>query len=130
MCKPYFFHLIKSGSNHSRRQKYTLVQVKLLFLSSQIHIPEFSVVSFSFFVLIFLNLELWFCSRVIDAQAPLAIVIPAKGSSFSMKLRDGDISWLDFLERVRKLKYGHFFCLNPTTLLICMHFHLSFIIHI
>ncbi|KAH9778423.1 putative acyl-activating enzyme 17 (peroxisomal) [Citrus sinensis] len=47
-------------------------------------------------------------SRVIDAQAPLAIVIPAKGSSFSMKLRDGDISWFDFLERVRKLKENEF----------------------
>ncbi|KAM7267608.1 hypothetical protein ACFE04_009774 [Oxalis oulophora] len=39
-------------------------------------------------------------SRVMDAQAPLAIVIPAKGSTVSMKLRGGDISWHDFLERV------------------------------
>ncbi|XVF08849.1 hypothetical protein REPUB_Repub07fG0039400 [Reevesia pubescens] len=43
-------------------------------------------------------------SRVVEAQAPMAIVIPAKGSSFSIKLRDGDISWLDFLEKVKKHK--------------------------
>ncbi|KAK9669045.1 hypothetical protein RND81_13G105100 [Saponaria officinalis] len=40
--------------------------------------------------------------RVIDAQAPLAIVIPTKGSSFSIKLRSGDISWHDFRESVKK----------------------------
>ncbi|XP_074317099.1 putative acyl-activating enzyme 17, peroxisomal isoform X2 [Silene latifolia] len=40
--------------------------------------------------------------RVIDAQAPLAIVIPASGSSFNIKLRSGDISWHDFRERVKK----------------------------
>ncbi|KAJ4823577.1 putative acyl-activating enzyme 17, peroxisomal, partial [Turnera subulata] len=39
-------------------------------------------------------------SRVVDAQAPMAIVIPTKGSSFSVKLRNGDISWHDFLERM------------------------------
>ncbi|KAK4749011.1 hypothetical protein SAY87_026460 [Trapa incisa] len=39
-------------------------------------------------------------SRVIDAQSPTAIVLPAKGSSLSMELRDGDISWHDFRERV------------------------------
>ncbi|XP_019081975.1 hexanoyl-CoA synthase isoform X2 [Vitis vinifera] len=38
-------------------------------------------------------------SRVVDAQSPTAIVIPAGGSSFSMKLRDGDMSWHDFLQR-------------------------------
>ncbi|XWS47886.1 hypothetical protein CRYUN_Cryun13aG0024400 [Craigia yunnanensis] len=43
-------------------------------------------------------------SRVVEAQAPMAIVIPARGSSFSIKLRNGDISWPDFLERVKKLK--------------------------
>ncbi|XP_022738682.1 probable acyl-activating enzyme 17, peroxisomal isoform X2 [Durio zibethinus] len=43
-------------------------------------------------------------SRVVEAQAPMAIVIPARGSSFSIKLRDGDISWPDFLESVKKLK--------------------------
>lgn len=36
----------------------------------------------------------------------MAVVIPARGSSFSMKLRDGDISWHDFLERVKHFKYA------------------------
>ncbi|CAN1266964.1 Hexanoyl-CoA synthase [Linum perenne] len=41
-----------------------------------------------------------FCSRVVDAQAPMAVVIPAtEASSFTTKLRDGDISWHYFLER-------------------------------
>nr|KAJ0226928.1 hypothetical protein LSAT_V11C100006910 [Lactuca sativa] len=40
-------------------------------------------------------------SRVVDAQSPMAIVIPTRGSGFSMKLRDGDISWHDFLEQVK-----------------------------
>ncbi|XP_038879186.1 probable acyl-activating enzyme 17, peroxisomal isoform X2 [Benincasa hispida] len=43
-------------------------------------------------------------SRVVDAQAPLAIVIPTNSTGFSMKLRDGDISWLAFLDRVKDLK--------------------------
>nr|XP_043635574.1 probable acyl-activating enzyme 17, peroxisomal [Erigeron canadensis] len=43
-------------------------------------------------------------SRVVDAQSPLAIVIPTRGSSFSMKLRDGDISWHDFLEKAKSYK--------------------------
>lgn len=34
--------------------------------------------------------------RIIDAQSPLAIVIPTRGSDFSIKLRSGDISWHDF----------------------------------
>ncbi|KAI3684973.1 hypothetical protein L6452_34203 [Arctium lappa] len=40
-------------------------------------------------------------SRVVDARSPVAIVIPTRGSSFSMKLRDTDISWHDFLDRVK-----------------------------
>jgi hypothetical protein len=36
----------------------------------------------------------------------MAIVIPSRGSSFSMKLRDGDISWHDFLGRVEDLRYA------------------------
>ncbi|OVA06442.1 AMP-dependent synthetase/ligase [Macleaya cordata] len=40
-------------------------------------------------------------SRVVDAESPLAIVLPTRGSSFSMKLRDFDISWHTFLERVK-----------------------------
>ena len=47
------------------------------------------------------------CSRVVDAQSPMAVVIPAKGSEFSMKLRNGDVSWHDFLEKVNNLKYAH-----------------------
>ncbi|KAA8542327.1 hypothetical protein F0562_023537 [Nyssa sinensis] len=46
-------------------------------------------------------------SRVVDAQSPMAIVIPTRGS-FSMKLRDGDISWHDFLEKVKNLKEVEF----------------------
>ncbi|XP_060204863.1 probable acyl-activating enzyme 17, peroxisomal isoform X1 [Lycium barbarum] len=41
-------------------------------------------------------------SKVIDAQSPMAIVIPNKSFTFSIKLRDGDISWREFLERVQK----------------------------
>ncbi|KAK9116438.1 hypothetical protein Sjap_015385 [Stephania japonica] len=43
-------------------------------------------------------------SRVVDAGSPLAIVIPAKGSNFSMKLRDCDLYWPAFLERVKHAK--------------------------
>ncbi|GMJ13719.1 acyl-activating enzyme 17 [Hibiscus trionum] len=43
-------------------------------------------------------------SRVVEAQAPMAIVIPSRSSGFSIKLRNGDISWPDFLERVKKFK--------------------------
>ncbi|KAE8655189.1 putative acyl-activating enzyme 18, peroxisomal [Hibiscus syriacus] len=39
--------------------------------------------------------------RVVEAQAPMTIVIPATSSSFSIKLRDGDISWPDFLEELK-----------------------------
>ncbi|KAK9073268.1 hypothetical protein SSX86_007592 [Deinandra increscens subsp. villosa] len=47
-------------------------------------------------------------SRVVDAESPLAIVIPSRGSSLSMKLRDGDISWQDFLEQVSNYKNVEF----------------------
>ncbi|CAK9330025.1 unnamed protein product [Citrullus colocynthis] len=43
-------------------------------------------------------------SRVVDARAPLAIVIPTNSTGFSMELRDGDISWHAFLDRVKDLK--------------------------
>ncbi|KAE8695044.1 Calcium sensing receptor [Hibiscus syriacus] len=43
-------------------------------------------------------------SRVVEAHAPMAIVIPARSSTFSIKFLDGDISWPDFLERVKKFK--------------------------
>lgn len=41
-----------------------------------------------------------------DAQSPMAVVIPTIGSEFSMKLRDGDLSWCDFLEGANILKYA------------------------
>lgn len=41
-------------------------------------------------------------SKVIDAQSPTAIVIPSRGST--VELREGDISWHEFLERVKKFK--------------------------
>lgn len=47
-------------------------------------------------------------SRVVNAQAPMAIVIPTKGCSFSMNLRDGDISWHDFLEKATDLRGDEF----------------------
>lgn len=47
-------------------------------------------------------------SRVVYAQAPMAIVIPTKGCSFSMNLRDGDISWHDFLEKATGLRGDEF----------------------
>ncbi|KAG5522638.1 hypothetical protein RHGRI_034705 [Rhododendron griersonianum] len=43
-------------------------------------------------------------SRVIDAQPPVAIVIPSRSSSFDTKLRDGDISWHDFLAKVKNFR--------------------------
>ncbi|KAJ6374070.1 hypothetical protein OIU78_029722 [Salix suchowensis] len=47
-------------------------------------------------------------SRVVHAQAPMAIVIPTKGCSFSMNLRDGDISWHDFIEKATGLRGDEF----------------------
>ncbi|PSR95738.1 Acyl-activating enzyme 17, peroxisomal like [Actinidia chinensis var. chinensis] len=47
-------------------------------------------------------------SRVIEAQSPIAIVIPSKGSSFGMKLRDGDVSWHEFLAKVKHLREVEF----------------------
>ncbi|CAH9108527.1 unnamed protein product [Cuscuta europaea] len=41
-------------------------------------------------------------SKVIDARSPRAVVIPSRGSTLT--LRDGDISWHEFLERVENLK--------------------------
>ncbi|XP_004299255.1 PREDICTED: probable acyl-activating enzyme 17, peroxisomal [Fragaria vesca subsp. vesca] len=43
-------------------------------------------------------------SKIKDAQSPMAIVLLTKGSNSSMKLRDGDIFWHDFLETVKDLK--------------------------
>ncbi|GMY15417.1 probable acyl-activating enzyme 17, peroxisomal [Fagus crenata] len=47
-------------------------------------------------------------SRIVEAQSPMAVVIPTRGSSFSMTLRDGDISWHDFLGRVKHFKDREF----------------------
>ncbi|ESQ31857.1 hypothetical protein EUTSA_v10003719mg [Eutrema salsugineum] len=42
--------------------------------------------------------------RVVDAEAPMAIVIPARGSSIRMNLRENDLSWNDFLGKARNLR--------------------------
>ncbi|KAJ8630448.1 hypothetical protein MRB53_023771 [Persea americana] len=42
--------------------------------------------------------------RVVDAHAPLAIVAPATGSNSTVELRDCDITWHSFMERVKHLK--------------------------
>ncbi|KAK7281689.1 hypothetical protein RIF29_09886 [Crotalaria pallida] len=47
-------------------------------------------------------------SRVVDAQSPMAVVIPTKGSGVSMKLRNNDLSWDDFLEGVNNLRGKEF----------------------
>ncbi|KAK7411277.1 hypothetical protein VNO78_02710 [Psophocarpus tetragonolobus] len=47
-------------------------------------------------------------SRVVDAESPTAVVVPSKGSELSMKLRNGDLSWHDFLEKVNSLKGKEF----------------------
>ncbi|KAL5723462.1 putative acyl-activating enzyme 17 [Ranunculus cassubicifolius] len=54
------------------------------------------------------NKRLPLYSRVVDAESPSAIVVPVGGSSFSMKLREHDVSWPIFLERVKHLKSGSF----------------------
>ncbi|KAM1186652.1 hypothetical protein PS2_015466 [Malus domestica] len=47
-------------------------------------------------------------SKIVAAESPMAIVILTKGSSSSTKLRDGDISWHDFLETVKDFKDNEF----------------------
>ncbi|EOA22761.1 hypothetical protein CARUB_v10003474mg [Capsella rubella] len=42
--------------------------------------------------------------RVVDAEAPLAVVIPARGSSCRTKLREKDLSWNNFLGNARSLR--------------------------
>ncbi|XLT40777.1 hypothetical protein HN873_072069, partial [Arachis hypogaea] len=46
--------------------------------------------------------------RVVEAKSPLAVVIPTRGSEFSMELRNGDFSWHDFLDRANSLKGKEF----------------------
>ncbi|XP_062116885.1 hexanoyl-CoA synthase isoform X3 [Humulus lupulus] len=47
-------------------------------------------------------------SRIVEAQSPMAIVIPSKGSSVSAELRHGDVSWHDFLKRANDFKKCEF----------------------
>uniref|UniRef100_A0A7I4DQI2 AMP-dependent synthetase/ligase domain-containing protein n=1 Tax=Physcomitrium patens TaxID=3218 RepID=A0A7I4DQI2_PHYPA len=42
-------------------------------------------------------------SRVIESKAPLAIVLPADGKASSLSLRNGDLSWDEFLVRAEHL---------------------------
>ncbi|XP_013613817.1 PREDICTED: probable acyl-activating enzyme 17, peroxisomal isoform X2 [Brassica oleracea var. oleracea] len=42
--------------------------------------------------------------RVVDAEAPLAIVIPARGSFVRMNLRENDLSWNEFLGNAGKMR--------------------------
>ncbi|MBA0707714.1 hypothetical protein Golax_019742 [Gossypium laxum] len=100
------------------KAKAIFTQVFLFFLSADYrtfvsypHSSTFTCSSqFSSFVVLSQDLiirgekSLPLYSRVVEAQAPMAIVLPAKSSSFNIKLRDGDISWPEFLERVKKLK--------------------------
>ncbi|CAK9227263.1 unnamed protein product, partial [Sphagnum troendelagicum] len=48
-----------------------------------------------------------FDSRVVEAQGPLAIVIPADGKSMGLQLREGDRSWDDFLSCSNHLSRPH-----------------------
>lgn len=48
----------------------------------------------------------------------MAIVLLTKGSNSSMKLRDGDIFWHDFLETVKDFKYVLYFIIVYFLLLI------------
>lgn len=41
-------------------------------------------------------------SRVVEANAPKALVIPADAKSVSVQLRDGDLSWDQFLKAADK----------------------------
>lgn len=98
------------------RKKDTLVQVTSLSLSASDILncienhasltASASRVNYAFppFPLFFLASLVENCSRVVDAQSPMAIVIPNRASSLSIELRDGDISWPDLLNRVKDSK--------------------------
>ncbi|XP_047327010.1 probable acyl-activating enzyme 17, peroxisomal isoform X2 [Impatiens glandulifera] len=47
-------------------------------------------------------------SRVIEADAPIAIVIPTRDSSLSITLREGDIYWHSFLDGARDFRGTEF----------------------
>ena len=77
------------------------------------------------------NASFIYYSRVVDADPPSAIVVPTKGSSFSRELRDGDISWFDFLGRAKNSEYvmplldiSYFLIFHPFTF---DNFHLSYL---
>ncbi|XP_013677296.1 probable acyl-activating enzyme 17, peroxisomal [Brassica napus] len=42
--------------------------------------------------------------RDVDAEAPLAIVIPARGSFVRMNLRENDLSWNEFLGKAGNMR--------------------------
>lgn len=65
-----------------------------------------------------LTLSILFCRRVVDAEAPLAIVVPARGSSCRTKIREKDLSWNNFLGKARSLRYNQ--CIQYCLL----HFHI------
>lgn len=56
---------------------------------------------------IVLTLSIGLCRRVVDAEAPLAIVIPARGSFVRMNLRENDLSWNEFLGKAGNMRYTH-----------------------
>ncbi|KAK4409509.1 putative acyl-activating enzyme 17, peroxisomal [Sesamum angolense] len=64
-------------------------------------------------------------SRVVDAQSPMAIVIPTRGSSFSRMLRDIDISWQSFLERAYVSNFQSYFYLFFKDLRIGINFDIG-----
>lgn len=43
------------------------------------------------------------CSRVVEAQSPLAIVIPADGKASCLRLRNGDMLWSEFVAKANHL---------------------------
>uniref|UniRef100_A0A7N0T1M9 AMP-dependent synthetase/ligase domain-containing protein n=1 Tax=Kalanchoe fedtschenkoi TaxID=63787 RepID=A0A7N0T1M9_KALFE len=43
-------------------------------------------------------------SKVVEAKAPIVIVIPARGLELCIQIRDGDIAWHDFMSRVKSLR--------------------------
>ncbi|KAG6413779.1 hypothetical protein SASPL_126493 [Salvia splendens] len=59
--------------------------------------------------------ELPLYSRVVDAQSPIAIVVPSRGCSISKTLRDNDISWQSFLERANDSTEVEFIAVEKPT---------------
>lgn len=57
-----------------------------------------------YYLNILLTPYFWFYSRIVEAKAPMAIVIPVRGSLPIKGLRVEDLSWQDFLSRVNQTK--------------------------